>query len=289
MINVTSNVKFYIKIIATIFMLIIIFSWVDLNSTIEHIKKMSLVPYILVILGHFVLMAIKSYRWKVICAHAQIDIPYKASLLSYIVAFAFGTFTPGQVGDFSKAYFVKKYSDNTKKILGTVLIDRIWDLIVLILFTITAVIYLFPKFVYDYWYILIFILIGTGVILLKTNLIKKYIINHPWILLDYKKLFAISLFAAIIQLSRWMILAYAFDLQIILSSMIATIGSFVALIPISISGLGSRDAILAYLFNLNHMLPSEGVAFSMMMFNAYVIGALAGAMLFAFIKKEKIQ
>lgn len=285
--------KFIIKLALGICLLVVIFSWIDIKQTIDHIKKMSIIAYIFVLAGHFILMAIRSRRWQLICLNAGVNFPYKASLCAYTAAFAFGTFTPGQAGDFVKIFFVKQYSNDSKKLLGTVIVDRLWDFIFLGIIAMISFAFVFSSYLLKYipWVLAIAaIAAALLIILLRTTFAKTILNKFPWIFLDINKISFYSFLATIVQFSRWMLLAYAFNLKIILSSFIATLGSVIALLPISISGLGSRDIAMAYLFEINGMPASAGVAFSMMMFNAYLIGALGGLIVFIFIKnKDKLE
>jgi uncharacterized membrane protein YbhN (UPF0104 family) len=61
--------------------------------------------------------------------------------------------------------------------------------------------------------------------------------------------------------------------------MSATIGTFVALIPISIAGIGTREATLVYLFGLKNIDAKFAIAFSLLMFSAYIVGAIVGSVL----------
>lgn len=64
------------------------------------------------------------------------------------------------------------------------------------------------------------------------------------------------------------------------------VGTLVALIPVSIAGLGTREATLEYLFRYKGIQEGIGVAFSLIMFSSYLIGAMAGVILLFISKKN---
>lgn len=65
---------------------------------------------------------------------------------------------------------------------------------------------------------------------------------------------------------------------------IATVGTLVALLPVPLGGLGTREATIAALFTYNNLDPITGVSFSFLMFGSYLVGALAGVFLLYFYK-----
>jgi uncharacterized membrane protein YbhN (UPF0104 family) len=71
----------------------------------------------------------------------------------------------------------------------------------------------------------------------------------------------------------------ALNYEIVWSALSATIGTFVALIPVSIAGIGTREATLVYLFGLKNIDAKSAIAFSLLMFSAYIVGAIVGSVL----------
>ena len=59
------------------------------------------------------------------------------------------------------------------------------------------------------------------------------------------------------------------------------LSSLVTFLPISISGLGTRDAILIYLFSIINISKENAVVFSLLIFiTFYINGGLLGAIFF---------
>jgi uncharacterized protein (TIRG00374 family) len=62
--------------------------------------------------------------------------------------------------------------------------------------------------------------------------------------------------------------------------MVIPIISLIDLLPISISGIGTRDAVLIFLFGLQQLTPEQAIAFSLIyLFFSYWLIALVGALL----------
>jgi uncharacterized membrane protein YbhN (UPF0104 family) len=90
------------------------------------------------LVGLLILVAVyllKSWRWNILNASFGISTPLKTALVFYFSAGFLSVITPGRLGEFAKIYFLKrKYGIDTASATSSVLLDRIWDVLVLSLF-----------------------------------------------------------------------------------------------------------------------------------------------------------
>ena len=278
-----SIIGFSVKIIVSILLLILILLWCDVKTILYEFKNVSLRLYSLVVLGHFLLMAIKALRWKILLASFKIHCTYLEALKAYVAAFSFGTFTPGQLGDMAKVMLIDCASGRRKLALIPSFTDRVWDLLGLLIASTVCAVFIFPILLNKS--VVIYIIFSMVVLLFATvptfKIVRKLIFEKKdidIILLFHASHLAglLTLVAVVVQFARWAILAVALSVPVLATASSAMIGTLVALIPVSFGGLGTREAAMAWLFGHTGLLPVTGVSFSLLMFGAYLIGALVG-------------
>lgn len=276
-----------IKLLFTTLFVLLIFIWFDFHSIYDAMGNVSWWLYLLVISGHFVLMAIKALRWKLLLQSLHIPCSYGQAVKAYTAGFAFGTFTPGQLGDMGKVMLIPGATGQRRQALIPTLTDRIWDFLGLVLVTGGCLVYLFFSEISENDFFFYGVAIGCSGLLLFP-FIHKFLQKLIWRKLNtditdlFRKWhwsFLLTALALVIQFFRWAILAFAFKLPIITTATIAMTGTLVALLPVSFGGLGTREATIATLFTYNGLDPVVGVSFSFLMLGSYLVGALAGTLL----------
>lgn len=289
-------------------LLLIILIWrIDFSDTFALLRKISLPLFALVILLNIPQVFIKSYRWRGLL-HAQ-KIPYGIlpAFLSYFGSIFIGLLTPGRLGELIKSLHVSQDCNVSKsRALSSVLVDRLFDLYALLLVggaallsrsrSLGNMIALAESAV---------LLILPLVILLNGSLFhwleklaaklgkwgRALFAPESWLVELRTALKELSIGVALLAMF-WTVLAYAvfFEQCYLLAqslkvnagflqiSYAVALGSLVTLIPISISGLGTREAtIIAYLGTVG-VSSQLSLGFSLLIFVAfYVAGGLLGA------------
>lgn len=276
--------SFFLKIILAVIFLTAVFYWFNPSAILRVVKDVSLWLYGIVVLGHFLLMAIKSLRWKILLESFDIHCTYLQAFKAYIVAFSFGTFTPGQLGDMAKVMLIDGAKGKRKLALIPSFADRAWDLLGLVAVSAgcTSFFYSIRLNFLNVIFGSVFILCVLAFMLLLYRKLHKFFLQKSNT--DISVIFStwqwsafLTLVVVIIQFFRWVVLALAMSLPVITAASSAMIGTLVALIPVSFGGLGTREAAIAWLFTSAGLSPEAGVGFSLLMFGSYLIGALAGA------------
>jgi glycosyltransferase 2 family protein len=284
------NSKVYfllLRIFLVIIVLSAVFYFVDLKETLKQIKSVPLSLYFFVVLGHFLIMMIKAKRWQILSRSQDIYFPYLDGLRAYFIGFTFATFTPGQLGDLGKVFFLNQKILSKKKIFSATLMDRLWDLISLTVITIFCIIFLIFEDLELHFlltFIIAVVILGLLIVFfsfkpLNYLLSTKYDLDIRTFFQTNTISFILSISVILIQLFRWGALAYAIDLPILIASLTGMVGTFIALIPISIAGLGTREAFIIFIFNEKSLSVTSGLTFSLLMFGTYLIGALWGLVL----------
>ncbi len=258
---------------------------------------------------------LKSLRWKMILKTIDINLSWKECTIIWLKGFFWGIITPGRIGDFSRCIFLKDIKGTS---LGesalTVVIDRIFDILVLFGLNILGVLtllYLFDveilsiKFLISFSIIFIFFLY----VLTNREIVKR--ISAPFVDLLVPQKFkketkynfnqfyeGVELLARrkyhllgplLVSIFSWLAISVgSYSLALSLSLDISywhlliftSIGSTISLVPISISGLGTREVTLIFLFSIVNITSQQAVSFSLMFFAWTFFPALAGSILY---------
>jgi uncharacterized protein (TIRG00374 family) len=106
----------------------------DFGTIGSHLAKFTLSH--IGILGSmtFLFLLTKSLRWWVLLKQYGVDIPFFSSFSIYLAGMFLGLVTPGRIGDFSKAFYLKTYH-NLILFRGLLIsvIDRLLDLLLMLL------------------------------------------------------------------------------------------------------------------------------------------------------------
>jgi len=249
----------------------------------------------------------KSLRWQALMRPQSIHYSTLNAYLAYFGSLFIGLLTPGRLGEFVKALHVSRDCNiPLARALSSVLVDRLYDLSMLLLVGSAALLTLIHS--------------GTELLTLAVALV---VLAIPLVLFLHSATFAFfqrigcrfgrlgqrlfgpdgwltELRAGMRQLSPrsallaagltvlaygiffgqcyLLALALALPLSYLQVSYAVAIGSLVTLLPISISGLGTREAaIIAYLGTAD-IASEQALGFSLLVFAAfYVAGGLFGA------------
>jgi uncharacterized protein (TIRG00374 family) len=133
--------KKYLPLIGIALFLYII-SRFDLSQIYTTLQAADQFYLILAFLLIPVLIFLRGLKWKVILNFCEIDYPLKDVTAIWLIGLFTGTITPGRIGEFSRAYYIKKEGFPTGSTVLSVVLDRIVELIVLSIFCIFGVFFL---------------------------------------------------------------------------------------------------------------------------------------------------
>lgn len=285
---------------------IFILSRTDSHELINALKQFSYPQISWLFILSLLIVLTKSIRFHSILSIYKIAIGFYHTILIYGSGIYLGTITPGRLGDFSKVLYLKHYSGcNYTKGLFVNIIDRIFDLIALLLTSIFALIWLL-KIKALLTLIIIFI-----IIIFLLIIYRSWIINY--FLKIISKLTKYDLtgydFNKITNLKLWIPLSYTiiaygliyyqmiyiaqvigFEINPFLLIGTLALGNVVSLIPISISGLGTRDAVFIAMLSKIGLSPAQAVSLSLSFFllNNFSI-MIIGFVMFLLLNPKRIH
>jgi len=304
MLSFLKNKQVY-RIIGVLIFVYILLS-IDLNEILRTLYHANLKYIIFAILLILVVTAVKSLRWQLLLKMQRINYSLRDCFIMYYIALYIGSVTPGRVGEFTKVLFLKNDGHSMSKSVFSVFMDRIFDIVLLSgvsFVSIFAFITFFDNI--DMFSLIIYLLLIFAIVLLLMN--KSFIVSlikfaHgiPYFkkyaeffetqmtefIQEFEKLnlnnisltFLITIIAWVIYYVLVYSLALAIDINISFLYLIACISfsAIITLLPISISGIGTRDAILIFLFSKVGLSSESAVAFSIMILGVYVFNGVIG-------------
>jgi uncharacterized protein (TIRG00374 family) len=269
----------------------------DFRMTAEYFALFKVWKIVAGLVILFLVYMIKSYRWLLINRAFGI----KGSYLTFLVFFLFtgflGTITPGRLGEFAKIWLVKNhYKSSITVSTSSVLLDRIWDVLILSMVGGVSMMLIISRFVID-WYTIAIIglifFIALGIIIFPGLIFRPALalagkrpiraelqqIYETW---SQNRMglmipgFCTSLLAfgmlAVIPLM------FSVDINAMVSygtSVTAvSISNILAFIPVSIAGFGTREFVFTRVWSL-HSHPAEiAIAISTIYFIITYLGSM---------------
>ncbi len=282
----------------------------DIPAILDILISVNVYYLAAALLVNGMVVVIKAKKWSIIVDSVRSGFSLWQSIIGFLVGFSLSTLTPGKVGDVVRCLYVKNDSCTTGMALSTVVIDRVIDLVLLFVFGIIALIVFSALIGVEIvsgglLLALVWVLaFGIYTVSRKTHMEK---ILRPFFTVfiptryrnrlsgyfdDFYSGFD-AFFASRRQAAECVgVGAVSWILAVVYASLLAkSIGidagyymflvipiiSMLDLLPISISGIGTRDAALIYLFGIVAIAPEAAIAFSILyLVSSYWLVALVG-------------
>jgi len=237
----------------------------------------------------FIQILVKSQRWRSINKTLDIRIPFSSTIKVSTIAGLLGSLTPGRLGELVKVRFIKNYSTSQISIWTGVILDRIFDLIVLFIIGIISL-FLLAQFVSfgSNLTIVIMIIFLTILIIFSRHfenvilMILKILVSNEILFsiksryqeflnrffLTFKKVFFQGFIytgiSFIIQCLLSLSIVYSIGLQVPLYFIVIliSVSALVSLLPISVGGFGTREGIYILLLSQQGISKEAALAFA---------------------------
>lgn len=231
-------VKVLLKLAITVAALWYVFARLDLQEVFGTIAQVNFL-YLAGALLLFVLSKmISSLRLNSYLASTGIHISQWSHMKLYLLGMYYNLFLPGGIGgDGYKIYLLnKKYDVSTRKIFWAVLMDRVIGVVAL--FCMAVVLFFFVPGMEKYS--------GYVWILIPLSVFVSYIIFRrffPYLLRVFWTGNLLSLVVQILQLFSALLILFSLKVQLDLEGylFVFLISSMVAVLPLTIGGIGSRE------------------------------------------------
>lgn len=306
------NWKKYLPIIGLLLFVYILMK-IDLSNILNEIRNINIYFLLMAVVFVVIMFAVQTFKWHIIAVFQDIKIPFRESFKINMVGHFYGLVTPSKLGSIVRVEYLKKYNNNNiGKGLFNFVIDKMLDISSVIFL---AVIFSFIfrdklKVPISFFTALFFAFVLITLFFLKKersrlvlrffyNRLNKNFKNKARLTFESfyedipKKRYFILFF--LLNIINWILiylvvyfigLSVGIELNFIFYLAILPIGTLVSMIPISIGGLGTREAVLISLFGLFGMAASK--VFSMSLINFLIAGVIPAAISILFVWKKKL-
>ena len=308
------KINLALRLLGVCAFLVILIFYIDIGEVVDVMKKAD--PGLLVF-AFFLLMplyGIKALRWKRILSIQNIAYSHLNSLLAYLSSNLMAFITPGRLGEIVKAVYIKQDTGvELARALPGVIWDRVFDVYFLTWVAALGMMRLAIFSKLGFWgYVILAVIVAAPLLFLNASvrmLCLKILKGEKKLAkwggkldalfseFDLFKLrnlllpFAQTAVAYGIMFWASLMIAHASGIQVsfVTISFFVSIANILSFIPISIAGLGTRDASFIYLFSTIGRGNEEAMAFSLLFFFVFFIGGgLLGLIAYA-IKPVKIR
>lgn len=269
------NIFIFIKVSFTLFALYFVFSKIDIKRLFLILQEVNFYYLFLAFLIFNLSKILSSIRLNFYFRYLKIDLRELEALRLYYVGMFYNLFLPGGIGgDGYKIYLLKKrFEVKTSSLISVTLLDRISGLVPLLF--LAGILFEFSPFSS---YIIDYLVICCLILVFPFFYIFYRLFFNAYISLFFKSSFfgilvqVLQLFSALVIL-----LSLGIDTNFSLLLTLFLISSVVAVIPITIGGVGSREMTFLYGLSFLGLNSEKGIAFSLLFFIITAISSFIGA------------
>lgn len=277
----------------------------QLRQTLERTDGVAVALAIGLVIPFFIL---KSWRWQILLKRAGIHVSVAHSLWLYFVGLFAGYATPGQVGEAVKAMYLARDGHPTGPALATIAMDRILDLLLLLALAMPGVLFIGETLGLDRSMSILAISVALIGLLLGMWLIASPSRLAPMLrssstipklgkllsrfsaddvggmsmgaVMRSGPLWTLTLAAYVIHYVRYYVLLLSLHIAAPPPALafVVTLAlvSVVALIPITVMGVGTRDGVLVLAAGGLGLTHEEAVGFSLLILLTYLANLVIG-------------
>lgn len=277
-----------IKIIG-IALFIYLVSNADMREISQNLKKFRLPQLLLIETISFCIILTKTFRFKVLLNQYSAPIPFNKSLQVYGTGMFLSAVTPGRIGDLGKIFYLKQLTDcSFTKGFYISILDRLLDLSMLVIAALIGLVFMGKMTTALILGFSCIILIT--VVCIKGKDILEWILNHiykqrlpgntpevkPFENLKLVLPWIVSLIPNLLIFYQMILISHiaGFQLNVLLLSGTLALGNLISLLPITISGLGTREATFAAILPRYGLTTSESISLSIAFFILNNIGIM---------------
>jgi len=289
-------------------LLVLILLKLDLRAMLQALASARWGYLVLAVALNLLLFGLKSWRWQELLKMQGIVYPWRDAFLAFASGMLLGLLTPGRVGEMAKALYLKQDRDVPISMgFANVLMDRLLDLYTIMLLGSLGLAWyhLLPQGA-----IALVVALTLAAVLLPFLLLSEKLVSWglnlarhlPLVRRFHARLaettgrfqtglrplltprlaipILVTQLAYVLFFFQGQLLAWALNLHIGVAylAVCLSVSGFVTLLPVSISGLGTRDATLIAMFAPLGIPAYQSVAYSALFFlTFYIGGGLIGA------------
>lgn len=283
------------------FLLLYLFWRFDIKEIIIAFSQANPRYFILLPLTFSLILLIQTWKWKLILHAQNINgIGFLPLFRIQLIGSYYSMWTPGKTGVFLKAPYLKdRIGKSLEECSSGIFIDKILDLTVLFIFSVAGALILlgqFPSLLLET--ILVLIVFCFAIFIFYSKKRTKFLLKHFLYLFIPQKLkekcknsfhlfyketpnlgklapsFLLTALCWLLILSQTFIIAksLSIDINYFVFIPVAALATMAGFLPITMSGLGTREAAFVVLFKNFNILPQKLIAMSLLsVIAAYIL------------------
>ncbi|MGK9119640.1 lysylphosphatidylglycerol synthase transmembrane domain-containing protein [Olivibacter jilunii] len=266
--------KLLLKFAVTALALYLVFTEVSLNDLKEVFTKSDPLFLFLGFLSFFISIVISAWRLNTFFKGINLNLPELYNFKLYLLGMFYNISLPGGIGgDGYKIYFLrKKYQVKGRKLLSCVFFDRLSGLWALCLITAALVIFI-PKLGIPNWIPILVVIIGTIIY----YLIMRRFFNDYAYSFTFKHLKALGVQSLQVICAICILYGLHFEGKFSPYLLLFLLSQIVAVIPLSIGGLGAREVVFMYGSDFFHLDSHRAILISLISYFISAIISLLGS------------
>lgn len=295
-----ARVLFWLKICLSLGLLSYLFTLVDLDRLLDHLRNIDLRYLLVALLLLLAQIGISSFKWQLILRSDGVRMRLSFLIKTYMIGNFISLFLPTSFGgDIYRVLAVRGVNRDLAKSTSSVLFDRLSGVLALVSIGIFSYLAL-PDQPYQPIVIICYVL-GLAAFLLVSSDRAVEIISASQVSLVKKVGKVLSSFRNYRRdprnLALIVLLSFAFQLNIVLVNKVYTMALgldvplsmllviipliyLTEILPISINGLGVRESAFGFFFALIGHTVEDGLAVSLLVIGMrYLLGLLGGTLL----------
>ena len=304
------NKKFLIKFLISSILLFIVLKSINLKELTILLKNLDIIYIVLAIISIYLGIFISSLKWKILLSEQKINVNLKEVFSAYYYGMFFNNFLPSTIGgDFMRAKIISNKRRRLSKVLVSVLFDRYLGIMALsflaLMGSVSSMRLGYPPTITIFGVSFFLFTLLITIIFFKYNLklkerlfsdeIDKFLLNFYNSLRKYKKLskgiinsVILSFIFQGISILCTIFIVKSLGLEISLGYLflIIPLVSLFSMIPLSINGIGLREASYVFFFSKLNLSATSALTVSFLTFSILVIVSLIGGIIFTIKSKN---
>lgn len=289
-----------------VLLFVLILIRVDLSEVLAHFANLRAADGIMLAAILLSFTFVKGLRWRLIVSRQGLRMSPARAFIIYSASLYLGVVTPGRVGDFIKSLYLINRGVTAGRAIFSCLVDRMFDIIFLVAIGYTSLLF-FPGLFKNQYLISTAVLIVTAIVAIylfwKRDIVSKALnkfasLVFPSRLIDKTDravaellgefeildrsavagIVVYTLLAWTLHYTTFIYFAHILSIPISVPLLIVIVSAaiFTALIPVSLSGLGTRELVLIVIFANIGLTREAAVAFSFSFILVYIVQSVIG-------------
>lgn len=309
----------FLRIGISILFLWFLFTRVDEKSMFVIVKNANKPLLCIGLVIYFFVYALCVYRWSMLLRAVDIHMPLKRIIISFSGGIFFSLFLPSTIGgDFMRSVDLASHTQKTKEVLATVFLDRLSGYMGLVILTLVSLAFgwrhvsdssvLIPVAIITLVLVFVLLVIFDKATYKRINKLlsspdagklRDLITNlhHEIHLFRHKKRVLVNnvIISLLVQVVTpvtfyFIALSIGINVKLIYFFVFLPVIGAITLLPISIGGLGLRDATVVYFFAKAGVGRDPAFAMSLLNFSFIVFyGAIGGLIYVLTIHHRRLQ